>query len=73
MKLFLALTIVIFVLSISVTFYAFLNYKVFLGVPLVYKLLIGMGLLTPLANIYDSLKTFVVIGNALANIKTEDE
>ena len=73
MKLFLGLTLLIFGISVTVTFFAFLNYKAFLDAPLVYKLLIGIGLLTPLANIYDTLKTFVLIGNALSSIKNGEE
>lgn len=69
MKLFLLLTVFVFITSVIVTFYAFLDYKVFLNCPLVYKLLIGIGLVTPLVNIYDSIKAFVLIVAAISNIE----
>jgi hypothetical protein len=69
---FLLLNLIILITSIVVTLKVFILYQFFLDAPLVYKLLIGLGLVTPLANIYDGIKNFIMVNSYLDSIKKDE-
>lgn len=71
MRFFILFNLVILILSIALTTFAFINYQVFLSSPLAFKILILLGLVTPLSNIYDVLKNFVLLDTLISGKKEE--
>ena len=63
---FIALNLGLLIISVVITLNAFIDYQAFLDTPLVFKLLILVGAITPLANIYDTIKSFVILTTLLS-------
>ena len=73
MRSFLLLNLVLFVVSVIITLNAFINYQAFLDTPVVFKLLILVGSITPLANIYDVIKNTVILSTLLSGKDLPEE
>jgi len=67
---YLILNLVLFIASIVLTYSGFSNYDVFLTVPISLKILILIGLVTPILNLYDVIKIFVFITTSLSQKDT---
>lgn len=73
MRSFLILNLFLLVISVIVTLSAFINYQAFLSTPIVFKLLILVGMVTPLANIYDVIKHGVILFTLLSGKDLPEE
>jgi hypothetical protein len=70
---FLLFNTVVFLSSLALTYTTFSNSALILSLPLSVGLLVGLGVLMVVLNLYDSIKNFVVIGMLLSAKGNTDE
>lgn len=58
--------IILFVVSSLLIFSGFKNFELFLTLPVGLEILIGIGIVTPIMILYDSIKVFVILGSLLS-------
>jgi len=61
MKFFILFNLLLFCGSILLTFKALMNFQLFLTLPLSLEILILIGLVTPIMNLYDTIRNFVML------------
>ena len=59
--------LVILALSTVGILFAFINYQIFFTLPLIFKVLLLIGILTPLINIYNTIQRFVILWHLLTD------
>ncbi len=70
--LFLLFNITLFIVSLLLTYFSMLQFNVFLTLPTSLQILIGLGLITPVMNLYDTIRTFVSLITIMSETKDED-
>lgn len=68
--LFIVFNLVLFVASVALTYSGFTHHKLFLELPASLEILIVIGLVTPIMNLYDTIQNFQAI---LSGIKGSDD
>ena len=59
--------------SVLLTYSGLSNFNLILTLPLGLKILIGLGLITPVANLYDTIKNFVLLSTIVSEAKKEED
>lgn len=67
MIIFLAINLALLTLSLLGLWYFLVNLSLFLTLPLIFKALIVIGLITPIMNLYDTIGNFVRLVERLTN------
>jgi len=70
--LFILFNLSLFVASVLLTYFSMLRFGLFLTLPTSLQILIGIGLITPVMNLYDTIKNFVSFVTILAETKDEE-
>lgn len=70
--LFILYNVFFFIVSAALILGGFLNFKLFLSLPLVLEVLIVIGFVSPVMTLYDTIKNFVSLGTLLSEGKDED-
>lgn len=70
--LFILFNLALFVASLLLTYFSMLHFNLFLTLPTSLQILIGIGLITPVMNLYDTIRNFVSFVTILAETKDEE-
>lgn len=67
---FILFNVVLFFASLILTYKGFVNYKIFMELPLSMEILVLLGFVTPIMNLYDTIRNFVTLAS-LANVEQD--
>lgn len=70
--LFILFNLALFVASLLLTYFSMLRFDLFLTLPTSLQILIGIGLITPVMNLYDTIRNFVSFVTLLTETKDGD-
>lgn len=70
---FIIFNVVLFIGSLILTYKGFANYKIFLELPLSMEILVVLGFVTPILNLYDTIRNFVTLSNAVIKVNQDEE
>lgn len=59
--------------SVLLTYSGLSNFNLILTLPFGIKILIGLGLITPVVNLYDTIKNFVLLSTIVSEVKKEED
>jgi hypothetical protein len=70
---FILFNVVLFIVSLILTYKGFANYKLFLELPASLEILIVIGFVTPIMNLYNTIRNFVTLSSILSLESEEEE